>query len=249
MTRISWSQNGERYFEAGIDRGVLYIGDDTGVPWIGLVNFAKQQSGGESVPRYLDGIKISNRTSPENFEGTLDAYTYPSQFEQCDGTSRFQNGLRVTQQRRKSFNMVFRTKIGNDIAGLDKAYKLHVLYNLKAEPSTRGYRTLVDQNEPITLSWKITSRPERISGFRPSSYFVIDSRDIPAELLMQLEDLFYGTETTEATLPSAGELMFIFDSYLDTVYDAGTPFTPVFATYDAGTPSTPVDATIDGGAL
>jgi hypothetical protein len=249
MTRISWSQNGERYFEAGIDRGVLYIDDDPGIPWVGLVNFNKQQSGGESTPRYLDGIKISNRASPENFEGTLDAYAYPPQFEQCDGTSRFQHGLRITQQRRKPFGMVFRTKIGNEIAGLEKAYKLHILYNLKAEPSTRGYRTLVDQNEPMTLSWKITSRPERISGFRPAAYFIIDSRDIPAELLTQLEDLFYGTETTEATLPTAGELMFLFDSYLDMIYDAGTPFTAVFATYDAGTPSTPVDATIDGGAL
>jgi hypothetical protein len=249
MTRISWSQTGERYYEAGIDRGVLYIDGSPGIPWDGLVNFNKQQSGGESSPRYLDGIKISNRTSPEEFEGTLEAYTYPIAFEACDGTSRFQNGLRVTQQKRKSFNMVFRSKIGNDVAGLARAYKIHIMYNLKAEPSNRGYRTLVDQNEPMLLNWKITSRPERILGFRPSAHFIVDSRDIPADLLMQLEDILYGTETTDASIPSAGELLFMFDSYLDEVYDAGSPFTPVFATYDAVDPFEPVIETIDGGAL
>lgn len=249
MTRITWSQVGERYFEAGIDRGVLYIDGSPGIPWIGLVNFTKQQSGGESIPRYLDGIKISNRTSPENFEGTLDAYTYPEQFEQCDGTARFQNGLRITQQRRRSFSMVFRSKIGNEVGGLDLAYKLHILYNLKAEPSNRGYRSLADQSEPIVFSWKVTSRPERISGFRPSAHYIVDSRDIPAELLTQLEDILYGTELIDASIPSPGELLFLFDSYQDMIYDAGTPFTPAFVTYDAGTPSTPVDATIDGGAL
>jgi hypothetical protein len=249
MTRISWSQLGERYFEAGIDHGVLYVEDNPGVPWVGLVNFNQQQSGGESSPRYLDGVKISNRTSPEEFEGVLEAYTYPVEFERCDGTHRYENGLRITQQRRHSFHMTYRSKIGNDTAGLERAYKIHLLYNLKAEPSNRGYRTLVDQNEPLTFSWKITSRPEQISGLRPSAHYIVDSRDIPAELLTQLEDLLYGTEMTDPSIPSPGELLFMFDSYLDQVYDAGTPFTPVFETYDAVDPFEPVIATIDGGAL
>lgn len=249
MTRLSWTETGERYFEAGIDRGVLFTSGNPGVPWVGLVNFNQQQSGGESTPRYLDGIKISNRTSQEEFEGTLEAYTYPIEFERCDGTDRADNGLRITQQRRREFHLVYRSKIGNEIAGLDRAYKLHLIYNLKAEPSERGYRTLVEQNEPLTLSWRITSRGAVIPGYRPLSHFIIDSRDIPSELLSQLEDMLYGTEDADSTLPSPGELLFLFDSYLDTVYDAGSPYTEVFVTYDAGTPSTPVDETLDGGAL
>jgi hypothetical protein len=249
MTRIDWARNGERYFEAGIDRGVLYLDEKPGVPWIGLVNFTQNQSGGESVARYLDGIKISNRLSPEQFEGNLEAYTYPLEFELCDGTYRADNGLRITQQRRQPFHMAYRSKIGNDVDGLAKAYKIHLMYNLRAEPSTRGYRTLLDQNEPLSLNWKITSRPAIISGYRPSAHFVVDSRDIPTELLSRLEDILYGTDLTAPSIPSPGELIFLFDSYLDMIYDAGTPFTPVFITYDAGDPSTPIDATIDGGAL
>jgi hypothetical protein len=249
MTRLTWAQTGERYFEAGIDRGVLFVGDNPGVPWVGLVSFDQQQSGGESTPRYLDGIKISNRTSQEEFEGTLEAYHYPVEFERCDGTYRADNGLRITQQRRREFAMIYRSKIGNDIAGLERAYKLHLMYNLKAEPSERGYHTLIEQNEPLTLSWRITSRAVPISGYRPSAHFIIDSRDIPAELLTQIEDLLYGTEDTDSTLPTPGELLFLFDSYLDTVYDAGSPYTEVFVIYDAGTPSTPVEETLDGGEL
>lgn len=249
MTRIDWARIGDRYFEAGIDRGVLYVEGNTGVPWIGLVSFNQNQSGGEPMDRYLDGIKISNRSSPEDFEGTLEAYTHPVEFERCDGTYRADNGLRITQQRRRYFHLAYRSKIGNDIGGLDRAYKIHLLYNLKAQPSDRGYHTLTDENEPLTLSWKITARSAVVSGYRPSAHYFIDSRDIPTELLGQLEDILYGTDLTEPSIPSPGELLFLFDSYLDQVYDAGSPFTPVFVTYDAGSPSTPVDATIDGGAL
>lgn len=249
MTRLTWTQVGERYFETGIDRGVLFVDGNPGVPWVGLVNFNQKQSGGESSPKYLDGIKISNRSSPEEFEGTVEAYTYPVEFERCDGTYRAENGLRVTQQRRKPFNMVYRSKVGNDVAGLDKGYKLHIMYNLTAEPSDRGYHSLVEQAEPLTFSWNITSRAVPVEGFRPSAHFIVDSRDIPAELLTQLEDLLYGTEETDPSIPTPGELLFMFDSYLDEVYDAGTPYTPVFVTYDAGDPYEPVVQTIDGGAL
>lgn len=247
MTKLDWSQVGGHYFEAGIDRGVLFVDGNPGVPWIGLVNFNETHSGGTSSPNYLDGIKISNRSSPEEFEGTLEAYTYPVEFERCDGTYRAENGLRVTQQRRRPFNMVYRSKIGNELSGLEKGYKLHILYNLTAEPSDVGYKTLAEQSEPLTFSWKVTSRAVAVEGFRPSAHFIVDSRDIPSALLEDLEDLLYGTDTTDSMIPSPGELLFLFDSYLDNVYDAGTPYTPVFATYDAGTPSTAVVATIDGG--
>jgi hypothetical protein len=249
MTRIDWSQVGQRYFETGIDRGILFVDGNPGIPWIGLVNFTQRQSGGQSSPGYLDGIKINNRSSLEEFEGTLEAYYYPDEFERCDGTYRAENGLRITQQRRRPFNMVYRSKIGNEIAGLDRGYKLHLMYNLKADPSDRGYRTLLDQSEPILFSWNITSRGVVVDGFGPCAHYIVDSRDIPAELLTQLEDTLYGTELTDPTLPTPGELLFMFDSYLDEIYDAGTPYTPVFITYDAGDPYEPVVQTIDGGAL
>jgi hypothetical protein len=249
MTRISWSTVGDRIFEAGIDRGVLYIGGSPGVPWSGLVSVNQGQSGGEAKPKYRDGIKISNRAAPEDFEASIEAYTYPLEFERCDGTYRTDNGLRITQQRRKSFGLVYRSLVGNDVAGLALGYKIHVLYNLKAEPSDHGYKTLTDQSEPSTFSWKVTSRPAETIGYKPTTHFIIDSRDVPLELLQDVEDLLYGTDTTDPTLPTPGELMFLFDSFEDSIYDAGSPYTPVFVTYDAGTPATSVIDTIDGGAL
>jgi hypothetical protein len=249
MARLSWANVGERVFEAGIDRGVLYVNGISGVPWIGLISVSQEQSGGEAKPRYQDGIKIGNRTSPEQFEAMIEAFTYPPEFERCDGTYRSDNGLRITQQRRKPFGISYRSNVGNDVDGLVHGYKLHIVYNLKAQPSQRGYRTLSDATEPISFSWKVSSRAVQILGHRPTAHFIIDSRDVPPELLQILEDTLYGTETEEPTLPSPGELQFLFDSFADLVYDAGSPYTPVFVTYDAGSPSTPVLETIDGGAL
>lgn len=249
MTRLDWGQTGSRLFEAGVDHGVLYTTGNPGVSWTGLISVEMDNTGGAASPRYLDGVKISNRSSPEELEGTIEAYTYPLEFERCDGTYRAENGLQITQQRRRSFSMVYRTKVGNEIEGLELAYKLHLLYNLTAEPTKRGYQSLKDQVDPLTFSWKVSSRAVAVDGFRPSAHYVIDSRDVPAPLLASLEDLLYGTDTTDPVIPTPGELFFLFDSYLDTVYDAGTPYTPVFATYDAGGTTTAVTATIDGGAL
>jgi len=249
MAKVNWAKVGDRVFEAGIDRGVLYVDDSPGVPWVGLIGVNQEQSGGEAKPRYQDGIKIGNHTSPEQFAATIEAYTYPLEFERCDGTYRIDNGLRITQQRRKTFGMTYRSNVGNDTSGLSHGYKLHILYNLKAEPSNRGYQTLTDASEPATFSWKVTSRAVQILGNRPTAHFIVDSRDVPLALLQALEDILYGTELEDPTLLSAGELVFLFDSFEDTVYDAGSPYTPVFVTYDAGSPSTPITDTIDGGAL
>jgi hypothetical protein len=249
MVRISWSGIGERIFEAGVDRGVLYVDGSPGVPWIGLKSVNEKQSGGSAQPRYMNGVKISNRMTSEQFEGSLEAYTYPDEFERCDGTYRGENGLKLKQQRRKPFGMAYRTFVGNDVSGLSHAYKIHILYNLKAAPSDRNRNTLTAEAEALSFTWDLTARPERIEGFRPTAHFEVDSRDVPAELLQQLEDILYGTSTTDAVLPTAAELMFLFDSFADSVYDAGSPYTPAFVTYDAGTPATAVTETIDGGAL
>src|SRR5688572_6783232 len=125
MTRIAWSQVGNRLFEAGVDRGVLYVGDAPGIPWTGLIGVRTGRSGGEPKPRFVDGVKVSNHATLEQFEGSIEAFTYPSQFEICDGTAVVQNGLRAKNQRRRSFSMCYRSKIGNDIQGLDHAYKIH----------------------------------------------------------------------------------------------------------------------------
>lgn len=249
MARIDWSNPLFRYFEAGIDQGVLYVEGSPGVSWLGLISVNHSQSGGEAKPRYLDGVKISNHAAPEELEASIEAYTYPTAFEQCDGTVRLQHGLRVSQQRRKSFGMSYRTKIGNGIDGLEHGYKIHILYNLRVEPSDRENQTLSDQDEASVFSWQATSRGELVAGLLPVSYFSIDSRDVPAALLQIVENTLYGDADNDPSLPTPGELIFLFDSFEDHVYDAGSPFTPVFVTYDAGSPSEPVTSTIDGGAL
>jgi hypothetical protein len=249
MTRIAWSESGSRLFEAGVDRGVLYLSEGTGIAWTGLIGVQETQSGGEPKPRYIDGVKVSNHASLQQFEGTIEAFTYPSEFEICDGTAQYQNGLRVRNQRRRSFGMSYRTKIGNDVSGLDLAYRIHILYNLRATPSSRDYQSLSESTDPITFSWDVTSRPEIISGLVPTSYFEIDSRDVPTELLNIIENMLYGDSTQDAALPTAGELLFLFDSFEDLVYDAGNALTPVFSIHDAGTASAAVTSTVDSGGV
>lgn len=249
MTRIDWSTVSDRFFETGVDRGVLYVGNDPGVPWIGLTQVNHSPTGGAAKPRYLDGVKISNHAGPEEFAATLEAFMYPTAFEPCDGVARIQNGLKTRQQRRKSFNLVYRTKVGNPISGSEYAYKIHILYNLRAAPSETGYQTLGDETELVQFSWALTSRGELIQGLRPISHLEVDSRDVPAELLTILETLLYGGEDTDPTLPSPGALIFLFDAFEDFVYDAGTPFSPVYAIYDAGLSSTAVIDILDGGAV
>lgn len=249
MTRIAWAEPGTRLFEAGVDRGVLYVTGQPGVGWTGLIGVTDRTSGGKPKPRYLDGLKISNHAGPEQFEGTIEAFMYPREFEPCDGTRALENGLSAKRQRRKSFSLAYRTKVGNDIRGLDHAYKIHILYNLRAEPADRKYATLGEEIEPMTFSWDVSSRPDPVSGLLPTAYFEIDSRNTPPALLQAVEDLLYGTNTTNATLPSADELIFLFDSFEDLVYDAGGILAPVFSVHDAGDISEPVTTTIDSGEV
>lgn len=249
MARIDWDGIDKRFFEVGVDRGVLYVGNDPGVPWIGLRQVDLATSGGEAKTRYLNGVAISNYSSPEKFSATINAFSYPDEFEQCDGTAPLENGLRAKQQQRKPFAMCYRSKIGNDSDGVDHAYKIHILYNLRAEPSQRGYATLSNENDPMEFSWAVNGRGARVAGLLPTTHFEIDSRHTPTTLLQQLENMLYGAEGSDPTLPTAGELVFLFDSFLDLVYDAGGPLTPVFSVHDAGDIDTPVTTTIDSGEV
>lgn len=212
MARITWHDAGSRTFETGIDRGVLYVGAADGVPWNGLAGVSETPSGGGPRPYYIDGFKYANLSAAEEFEATLKAYGFPEQFAVCDGSAQPYSGLFLTQQPRKSFGLSYRTLLGNDLDGLLHGYKIHLVYNALASPSTRENTTLGSEVSPTTNSWKITTRPPVITGYRPTAHFVIDSRTSDPLVLSQVEDILYGSEAEAPRLPDPDELMTIFSS-------------------------------------
>lgn len=207
MARIVWTAQGERYFEAGVDRGVLYMPFDPGVAWPGLISVAENPSGGDARPYYFEGRKYLNVSSKEEYEATLTSYYAPVEFLECDGVTKLQNGLFITQQPRKPFGLSYRTQIGNDIKGPDFGYKIHLVYNALAGPSTRPNQTLGASGEASTFSWDITTVPPSITGYRPTAHLVIDTRFTDPEILSDLEDLLYGTDESFSTLPTPDELI------------------------------------------
>lgn len=210
MPRLSWSAVGERFYETGVDQGVLYVGTNPGVAWTGLTSVSESPSGGEPKAYYIDGIKYLNLSSAEEFEATVNAFNSPPEFGPCDGTVSIQNGLFVTQQPRKPFGLSYRTKVGNDIDGSDHAYKIHIVYNALAAPSERSNNTIGDSTDPNSLSWSITTRPPLVTGFKPTAHFLIDSRLTPQEVLTEIEDILYGSDANSPRLPSALELTDLF---------------------------------------
>lgn len=212
MSRISWNAPGERFFETGVDRGVLYVDLNAGVPWTGLISVSESPSGGEARPYYQDGIKYLNLSSKEEFEATINAFTAPKEFAPCDGVSALQNGLFATQQPRKAFSLSYRTMIGNDVDGQEHGYKIHLVYNALAGPSERSNNTLGDNVDPNSLSWQITTLPPSLSGLKPTAHFVIDSRYTPAGLLKAIEDILYGSDAADPRMPLASELVTMFQS-------------------------------------
>lgn len=211
MTRLVWGTVGERYFEAGADRGVLFI-DNVGFPWNGLKSVNEAPSGGEPKPFYIDGVKYLNVAAGEEYEATIEAFSAPPQFDACDGSQMIHAGLSLTQQPRKSFGLSYRTKIGNDVEGIDLGYKIHLVYNALAKPSTRSNNSIGSNTDPTTLSWDITTTPPTITGYRPTAHVVIDSRSTPSPTLAEVEDLIYGSSMTNAELPTIQELITLFGS-------------------------------------
>lgn len=247
MTRLMWNVAGERTFQAGIDRGVLYIEGEDGVPWNGLVAVSESPSGGKVTPYYIDGIKYLNHVALEEFEATIEAYTYPEEFAQCDGSKEVHNGLFATHQPKKSFGLAYRTKVGNDVKGVDYAYKIHVVYNAVAAPTDRPNNTMTGTVDPFNFSWSIFTKPPVFTGYRPTAHFVVDSRETPANLVSYLEDILYGSIEQEPRLPSATELMFIFTDYDSLFKDAGTLVEEYFITLDGGYIPEIQDDTVDSG--
>lgn len=221
MARLSWSNGGSRFYEAGIDRGVLYVDGYPGVPWNGLTSVDESPSGGDPKSYYIDGIKYLAVPSAEEFEGTITAFTYPDEFAKCDGTTEPRSGLFLTHQRRKSFGISYRTMIGNDTSDAF-GYKLHIIYNALAAPSGRSNQTLKDSTSPNDFSWKITCKPPPMAGYRPTSHVVVDSRTTDPSVLATIEGILYGTDTDQARIPTLDELIAAYDTISTlTVIDNG----------------------------
>lgn len=211
---LSWDGVGEKLYESGVDRGVLYIpnasGDyNTGFAWNGLVSVTESPSGAEPNPQFADNIKYLNLLSAEEFGGTIEAYTYPDEFGQCDGTAEPEPGVFVGQQARKSFGLCYRTKIGNDVDGVDHGYKLHLVYGALVSPSEKAYQTINESPEAITFSWEFTTTPVPVTGLKPTSLIVIDSTLVDPADLAALELVLYGDDSgpTQPRLPTPDEVI------------------------------------------
>lgn len=208
MAPLTWDQVGEKVYETGVDHGVLYIPDpvtgiyDEGFAWNGLTTVTESPSGAEASAQYADNIKYLNLISAEEFGCTIEAFTYPDEFGQCDGSVQPEPGVVVGQQGRKSFGLSFRTRIGNDVEGTDFGYKLHLVYGCQAAPSEKAYATINDSPEAIAFSWEVTTTPVPVTGYRPTSLLVIDSTVILPAKMAALEDLLYGAAAILAALPT-----------------------------------------------
>lgn len=226
--KIEWDKTGERLFETGVDRGVLYpqaTGGTypQGVAWNGLTNVTESPSGAEATPLYADNIKYLNLMSTEEFGATIEAYTYPDEFAECNGERELKTGVNIGQQGRKTFGLCYRTKIGNDIDGNEHGYKIHIIYGALAAPSEKSYGTINDSPEAITFSWEVKTTPVTVTGFKPTASLVIDSTKINSADLTALEEILYGkpagtgSSAVEARLPLPDEIASIIESTQDAV--------------------------------
>lgn len=199
MSKLKWDQTGERLYETGVRNGVLYpLGASgtypKGVAWNGLTAVTESPSGAEATPLYADDIKYLNLMSTEEFGATIEAYTYPDEFAECDGSAALATGVQIGQQARKTFGLCYRTALGNDVAGNDYGYKLHIIYGALAAPSEKAYATINDSPEAITFSWEVTTTPVNVTGFKPTASITIDSTKADAAKLASLEEILYGKD-------------------------------------------------------
>jgi hypothetical protein len=213
MAPLTWDQVGEKTYETGVDRGVLYTPDVSGVytdgvAWNGLTTVTESPSGAEASPQYADNIKYLNLIGAETFGLTIEAFTYPDEFAVMDGSVQPEPGVIIGQQGRAVFGLCYRTKVGNDLAGADAGYKLHLVYGCQASPSERAYGTINDSPEAIAFSWEIATSPVPVTGFAPTALVVVDSTVVSAGGLTALEDALYGGGIeTVARLPMPDEVL------------------------------------------
>ena len=205
--RLEWDKSGERLYETGIEKGVLYPISNgqyqRGVAWNGLTAFTESPSGAENTDLYADNIKYLRMQTAETFGGTIEAYMYPDEFAECDGSANVADGVTIGQQTRKGFGFCYRTKVGNDTDGNEHGDKIHIIYGCKCSPSEKNYQTINDSPDAITFSWEVNSTPVNVTNYKPTSCLVIDTTKISEAALTAIEDALYGKngEDTAATDP------------------------------------------------
>lgn len=205
MAKLVWDETGKRLYETGVSKGVLYVQSDdgtygNGVAWNGLTAVNESPSGAEATPLYADDIKYLELTSTEEYGASIEAYTYPEEFEQCDGSAELGAGVTIGQQPRKAFGFCYRTLIGNDVNNNDYGYKIHIVYGAKAAPSEKAYQTVNDSPEAITFSWELTTTPVNVEGHKPTACVTIDSTKVEPAKLTSIEEALYGSDTKEPKL-------------------------------------------------
>ena len=214
MSKLVWDNTGERLYETGVSKGVLYIPTEgvysKGVAWNGLTAVTESPSGAEATPLYADDIKYLNLMSNEEFGCTIEAYTYPDEFAECDGSASLVDGVYIGQQARKTFGFCYRTVLGNDTENNDHGYKLHLIYGCLAAPSEKSYATINDSPEAITFSWEVSTTPVNVAGHKPTACITIDSTKVDPTKLASLEAKLYGDTSAEAMLPLPDEIAGIF---------------------------------------
>lgn len=218
MAVLKWDQTGEKLYETGVQKGVLYPMDGAvygkGVAWNGLTAVNETPSGAESTKLYADDIKYLDIRSAEEFGATIEAYSSPEEFDACDGTAELAAGVNIGQQNRKGFGFCYRSTIGNDTEYNNYGYKLHIIYGLTASPSERSYSTVNDSPEAATLSWEVSSTPVNVAGFKPTSIVTINSKKIDPAALKEIEDALYGTESVEPKILLPDEIKAICDKHI-----------------------------------
>jgi hypothetical protein len=230
MAQLVWDETGKRLYETGVDHGVLYIPDATGhyltgVAWNGLTTVTESPSGAEANAQYADNIKYLNLFSAEEFGATIEAFTYPDEFNQFDGLATPSAGVAIGQQSRKVFGLSYRSRVGNDLEGEDYGYKLHLLYGCQASPSEKAYQTINDSPAAIAFSWAVTTTPVPVTDYRPTALITISSADVDAAALTTLETALYGAAAAEPQLPLPDEVIAMFPKVGGgaTGASAGTP--------------------------
>jgi hypothetical protein len=213
MAKLVWGRVGERLYQTGVEKGVLYPESGDGVAWNGLTAVTEAPTGGEARAFYMDGYRYMNRLSREEMSGTIEALTYPKEFEACDGTQSLGRGLYFGQQRRKTFGLCYRTQVGNDVAGVDHGYKLHLVYHALAAPSTKNFTSITDSPEASSFSWTFSTKPVRVANHRPVPHIVIDSTQSQSSLMIAIEDILYGSSIASPRMPLPSEIITLFSAW------------------------------------
>lgn len=232
MPRLKWDNVGDRVFESGLDRGVLYLSNGDAVPWNGLISVI-EKIGRSSSPIYYDGVKVGESISLGSFSGTLSAFTYPGELDELEGNAKIRGGVFLGEQAPKTFGLCYRTRVGNDVDGAESGYKIHVIYNVVATPSDREYSTIGDSLDPVEFEWELETIPVDLPGFRGAAHITIKTDDLDPSLLTEIEKILYGNGPASASLIPMSELVdYINNWFRLKITDNGDGTWTASTTYD-----------------